>query len=256
VAGIAAAAAAGLVGVVLLVPAGFVVAVAVLQLALVWAWMVGTDLPGLTVGVVLGATAAAAGDVALLSQTGHGLTPLVVLLGAVFPLLLVHQLARGDGRHRVAESLSGVAAGCVAGSGLALYLELARYSRRIAVAAVLAALLGVLAAALVDAVLRAEAFAEGVFHGLGGVVTATLAGVVVAVAATRAVPVQPVWAALLGGAVGLCAALVAVGAGYITWSVEPGRAAFAPVALPVLRVLLPLSAAAPVAYLLGVAVVR
>ncbi|MBI1757897.1 MAG: hypothetical protein HYR62_01490 [Actinobacteria bacterium] len=255
VAGVAVVVAAGVGAGSLLSQAGLVLVVATLQVALVWAWVMGTDLPGRAGGLLLGGGAAAAVDAALLSQRGHGLTPLVVLLGAAFPLLLVHQLARQAGRTRLTESLSGVAAGCVAASALALYLELARYSGPVATAALLATVLGLLAASLVDAAHRVQAFAEGVFHGLGGVLAAAAVGAAVAVLRLRSVPVPAAWAALLGGGVGLSAGLVAVGAGYVARSATPRRTAFAPATLPVLRVLLPLSAAAPVAYLLGLVVI-
>jgi hypothetical protein len=54
--------------------------------------------------------------------------------------------------------------------------------------------------------------------------------------------------------VGVTAGLLAVGAAYVTVTVRPRRTPFAPFTLPLLKVLLPLAATAPVAYLLGLVV--
>lgn len=254
----AAATAAGLAvavsAVVVLWPVAIAVVVACCQLVLLWAWLVGTGVPGHRGGLALGVATVLVADVALWREHGDGLAPLVVAMGAVFPLLLLHQLLRGPGRDRVTDSMAGVAAATVAAATMALYLEMARSVVSVALAAVLAVVVGLFAASVVDAVVRTEAFAEGIFHSAVGVAVSAAAGAAVAGYLLRTE--RLVWAVLLGAAVAASAGLVAVGGGYLARSAVPRGSAFAPAALPALRLLLPLAAAAPVAYLFATVVVR
>jgi hypothetical protein len=233
---------------------GWVAGVAVLQAVLVWAWVMGTATPGKWGGLVLAGASAGGADALLLRDQHDGLVPLLTVFGLLFPALLAHQLARGVVRTRLTESLSGVAAGCVAVVALACYLELRQDAGTVAAAGLLAAATGLLAGRLLDALRPEQVFAEGVFHGLLGVAGATVAGAAVSAARLRGGPVGLPGAALLGAGVGLTVGLVAVGAAYVALTVRPRRTPFAPITLPVLKVLLPLAVTAPVAYLLGLVV--
>jgi hypothetical protein len=230
--------------------------IVVIQAALVWAWVAGTATPGPVGGLLLGLASAATADTLVLVGNGTGVSPLLVVFGLLFPLLLVHQLTRGVVRTRLTESLSGLAAECVAVTALACYLELQQSSRPVAAAALLAATLGLLAGRLMDIVRPVQAFAAGVFHGVAGVFAAAVVGAGTALLRLHPghlpVPTTVLLGAGLGGTVGV----MAVGAAYITQTVQPLRTAFAPATLPVLRVLFPLAVTAPVAYLLGLVVIR
>jgi hypothetical protein len=168
----------------------------------------------------------------------------------------VHQLSRGVVRTRLTESLSGLVAECVAVAALACYLELQQSSRPVAAAALLAATLGLLAGRLVDVVRPTQAFAEGVFHGVAGVLAAAGAGAGTALLRLHPGHLSVPATVLLGAGLGATVGVMAVGAAYITQTVQPLRTGFAPATLPVLRVLFPLAVTAPVAYLLGLVVIR
>jgi len=254
----AAVVALGAVGLALGAPrfgdAGWLAAVAAMQALLVWAWVMGTAIPGRWGGLLLGAGSGAAADALLLRNAHDGLTPLLTVFGLLFPALLLHQLARGVVRTRLTESLSGIAAGCVAVVALAGYLELRQDAGAVAAASLLAAAAALVAGRTLDALRPEQVFADGVFHGLLGVAGAVVAGAAVAAARLLGEPVSTVGAVLLGACVGATVALVAVGAAYVAVTVRPRRTPFAPLTLPVLKVLLPLAVTAPVAYLLGLVV--
>lgn len=234
--------------------AGWLAAVAALQVVLVWAWVMGTAIPGKWGGLLLGAGSAAAADALLLRDQHDGLVPLLTVIGLLFPALLLHQLARGVVRTRLTESLSGLAAGCVAVVAMACYLELRQDAGAIAGASLLAAAAGLFAGRVLDALRPEQAFAEGIFHGLLGVAGATVTGAAVTTVRLHGEPVRALGAGLLGAGIGATVGLVAVGAAYIAVTVRPRRTPFAPFTLPVLKVLLPLAVTAPVAYLLGLVV--
>jgi hypothetical protein len=234
--------------------AGWLAGIALLQAVLVWAWVMGTAIPGKWGGLLLGAGTAAAADALLLRDTNDGLVPLLTVLGLLFPALLLHQLARGVVRTRLTESLSGVAAECVAVVALACYLELRQDAGPVAAASLLAAAAGLFAGRVLDTLRPEQAFAEGIFHGLLGVTGAAVTGAAVTGLRLRGEPVRTLMAVLLGAGMGATVGLVAVGAAYVAVTVRPRRTPFAPLALPVLKVLLPLAVTGPVAYLLGLVV--
>jgi hypothetical protein len=239
---------------------GWLVTVGLLQLALVWAFVMGTAIPGRIGGLLLGAGSGIAADALLLADRHEGLTPLLTVYALLFPALFLHQLGRGVVRAKVTESLAGVAVGSVAVGALAGLLELRQVSPPVASAALLAGAAGLLAGRVLDLVRPGEAFGEGVFHGLIGVVGSTLAGAVTAVVrlyhfeGNGDPSVGPAGAGLLGAGIGVTVGFVAVGAAYVAVTARPRRAPFAPLTLPVLKVLLPLAATTPVAYLLGLVV--
>ena len=233
---------------------GWLAGVAAMQVALVWAWVLGTAIPGRWGGLLLGAGSAAAADALLLYDRHDGLVPLLTVFGLLFPAMLMHQLARGVVRTRVTESLSGVATGCVSAAALACYLELRQDAGAVAAASLLAAAAGLLAGRVLDMLRPEQAFADGIFHGLLGVAGAAVAGAAAAVARLHGEPVPVLGAGLLGAGIGVTVGLVAVGAAYLAATVRPRRTPFAPLTLPVLKVLLPVAVTAPVAYLLGLVV--
>jgi hypothetical protein len=227
---------------------------ALLQALLVLSWIVGTGLPGRLGGLLIGAVAAAAADVALLVQEPVTLAALLGVLALCVPALLVHQLARGVVRVRVTESLSGVTVLCTAVAALAAPLALARAvdGPRLVSAAMVAAGLGLFASHLVDTVLPVPRLSAEVPHGLLAVAAAIGAGAVAGAghaAGDRTLGL--VGGVGLGAVVAAVAALVAVGVGYIAQTVEPLRVPLAQLALPYLRVGLPLAFTAPVGYLLA-----
>jgi hypothetical protein len=227
---------------------------AVLQALLVVAWIVGTGLPGRIGGLLIGAAAAAAADATLLVKQPATLSALLGVLALCLPALLVHQLARGVVRVRVTESLSGVTVLCTAVAALAAPLALARAvdGPRLVSAAVVAAGVAVVACHLVDTVLPVPRLSAEVPHGLLGVAVAVGAGAVAGAGhAAGDATLGPVGGAGLGALVAAVAALVAVGVGYIAQTVEPLPVPLARLALPYLRVALPLAFSAPVGYLLA-----
>lgn len=239
---------------------GWVVAVGLLQAVLVWAFVMGTAIPGRIGGLLLGLGAAAAADALLLGNDQDGLVPLLTVYGLLLPALFLHQLARGVVRTRVTQSLAGVGAGAVAAGALAGLLELRQVSPPVASAALLAGAAALFAGRLLDLVRPGQVFGEGVFHSVIGVAGSALAGAAAAVVrlyhfeGNGDPSVGPAGAGLLGGGIGVTVGFVAVGAAYVAVTARPRRTPFAPLTLPVLNVLLPLAAMTPVAYLLGLVV--
>jgi hypothetical protein len=239
---------------------GWLGAVGLLQLGLVWSYVLGTGIPGRIGGLVLGVASGAAADALLLHDQTTTLVPLLTVYGLLLPALFLHQLTRGVVRAQVTESLAGVAVGAVAVTLLGGLLELRQVSPPVASAALLAGAGGLLAGRLLDLSYPGDAFGEGIFHGLIGVAGSTVAGAAAAVArlhhfGTHGDPsVSTVGSGLLGAGIGVTVGLVAVGAAYVAVTARPRRAPFATLTLPVLKVLLPLAATIPVAYLLGLVV--
>ena len=224
------------------------------QLALVAAWVVGTALPGRIGGLLIGAGAAVGVDAAVLVRPRSPLAGILGVLGLCMVALLVHQLSRGVIRVRVTESMSGVAALCTAVAGLGGYLALQRAAEgdRLVSAAAVAAGLALVVGHLADTVLPVPRFSDEVPHGVLGVGLAVAFGTLAGAAHALGVrQVDLAEGALLGALVGGTAALVAVGVGYVARTVEPRQVRFAQLAIPYLRVALPLALTAPVAYLIG-----
>ncbi len=235
---------------------GVLVAVAVLQVLLVPAWVYGTALPGRIGGTLLGLGAAAAADTALVVRDRVSLLALLGVLALVLPALVVHQLTRGVVRVRVAESLAGIALLLTAVVGLATLIALARAvdGPRLVAALVAGAGAGLAVARLVDAVAPAPRLADDVAHGLLAVLAAGPAGAAAgALLAGDARHLDAAGGALLGAVVAVLAALVTVGIGYVAATVPEPRRATSP-ALAYLGVVVPLAFAAPVGYLVALAV--
>jgi hypothetical protein len=228
---------------------GRLVAVAVLQLALVAAWVVATGIRGFVGSLALGVAAAAGADLAMLLPERPQLDWLLAVLGLGFLAAVVHQMTRPSPRLYLVASLAGVVLLVCSVSALAVLLTLGRLEdgERAVVTAVLAVGAALVVGHLVDLVLPRPQIAAGVPRGMLGLVLAVLAATVVAVLRRDgSTLVDALSAATYGAALGGVAALMALGASYIL--IERGRCSWA---LSVVQAVLPLAAAAPVAYALA-----
>jgi hypothetical protein len=228
---------------------GRLVAVAVLQLALVAGWVVATGIRGRLGSLALGVAAAAGADLALLLPDRPQLDGLLAVLGLGFLAAVVHQMARPSPRIYLVASLAGVVLLLCSVSSLAVLLGVGRLDdgERALVTAVLAVGAALLVGHLVDLVLPRPQLAAGVPRGLLALVLAVAAAVVVAlVRRTGGALLDTLSALTYGAALGGVAALMALGASYVV--AERRGASWA---LPVVQAVLPLAAAAPVAYALA-----
>lgn len=228
---------------------GRLVAVAVLQLALVAAWVVATGIRGFVGSLALGVVAAAGADAALLLPERPELDWLLAVLGLAFLAAVVHQMTRPSPRLYLVASLAGVLLLVCSVCALAVLLGVGRIrdGEHAAVTAVLAVGAALLVGHLVDLVLPRPQIAVGVPRGLLGVVLAVVAAVLVALLRRDGdTLVTALSAATYGAALGGVAALMALGASYVV--AERGEPSWA---LPVVQAVLPLAAAAPIAYALA-----
>ncbi len=157
---------------------GMIVAVAVVQAALVVSWVLGSGLPGRIGGIVLGVMAAAATDVAVTRYHESGYQPVLAVLGVAIPLMFVHQLTRGVVRSRVVESLADITLLVLAVTAIG-GLILLRYQGngdRTVLAVVGAMTAGLVVGHLADMVIPAPRFDESIDRGLPGVVLGIVAG--------------------------------------------------------------------------------
>lgn len=256
-AGIAAVLAVGLGVAAAVGREGVAAGVAVVQLLLVPAWVLGTGLPGRRGGSLIGLGAAAAADVVLLARDRTSLQVLLGVVALAFPVLLVHQLTRGVVRVRVTESLSGIALLVTAqvAAAAAIALTSAMDGPRLASAVLVAAAAGLAVAHLTDAVAPVPRLAEDVRHGLLAVALAVAAGAVAGLLHARgADQLTAANGAALGAAVAGVAALLAVGVGYVAATVDPRPPRAGPPALAYLSAGLPLALACPVGYLVALSV--
>jgi len=226
--------------------AGRFAAVVVLQLALVAAWVAATGIRGSAGSLALGGLASIGADLAVVLPERPELDRLLAVLGLGFLLAVVHQMTRPSPRRYLVASLAGVLLLLCCVSALAVLLAVARVGDG-AQTAVLAVGAALLAGHLVDLVLPRPQIADSVPRGLPGLFVAVLAAVVVALLRRDGgALVDPLSAVVEGASLGGVAALMAVGASYVV--AERGAAGWS---LPVVQAVLPLAAAAPVAYLLA-----
>jgi hypothetical protein len=227
---------------------GRLVAVVLLQVALVAAWVVAVGIRGFLGSLGLGAAAAAGADAALLLPDRPELDWLLAVLGLGFLAAVVHQMVRPAPRLYLVASLAGVVLLVCSVCALAVLLGLGRLDdgERALVTALLAVGAALLVGHLVDLVLPRPQIADGVPRGLLGLLLAVLAAVVVAYLRRDGDTLTAgVSAVVYGAALGGVAALMSLGASYVV--AERGRVGWA---LPVVQAVLPLAAAAPVAYAL------
>ncbi len=228
---------------------GRLIAVLVVQLALVGAWVVATGIRGFIGSLGIGMAAAVGSDLLLALPERAVLGSLLMVLGPGLLVAIVHQMARPAPRRYLVASLAGVVLLICAVVALSVLVALGRSTDgdRLATSAVLVIGAALLVGHLVDFLLPRPVIAAGVPRGLTGLVLAVLAGV--AVALLRRQPgdlVDGVSAATYGAAIGGVAALVAVGASYVV-AERPQRGW----ALPVVQATLPIAASAPVAFFLA-----
>jgi hypothetical protein len=227
---------------------GRLVAVVLLQLALVAAWVVAVGIRGLLGSIGLGVAVAAAADAALLLPDRPQLDWLLAVLGLGFLAAVVHQMVRPAPRLYLVASLAGVVLLLSSVCALAVLLGLGRLDdgERALVTALLAVGAALLVGHLVDLVLPRPHITPEVPRGLLGLLLAVLAAVVVAWSRRDGDTLTDgTWAAVHGAALGGLAALTGLGASYVV--AERGHGGWA---LPVVQAVLPLAAAAPLAYAL------
>lgn len=232
-------------------------ALAVVQVLLVYAWVMGTAMPGRIGALLLGTGTALACDVLVYQRPHQGLGPIMYAYAGTFVLAIVHQLCRGVVRVRVAESVAHV---CMLSAGVAAltgYLALRNAVGSTLLSVALSATgLAVIAGFLTDAVVPLPRFDRGVEHGLLAVLAAVAVGAGVGWlrVSQAGLSVEPRTGAVFGGALGLLAALAGVGIAYVCEASSPRRAPFGGLTLPYLRAVLPFAVTAPVAFVLGSAV--
>lgn len=228
---------------------GRVAAVVLLQLGLVAAWVVATGIRGFLGSLVLGGAAAVAADAAMLLPARPQLDWLLAVLGLGFLAAVVHQMTRPAPRRYLVASLAGVVLLLCSICALAVLLGVARLDDgpRATETAVLVVGTALLVGHLVDLVLPRPQITPGVPRGLLGVVLAVLAATAVALLSRGGDALVDVLAAAIYGlALGGVAALTALGPSYV--ATERGERSWA---LPVVQAVLPLAAAAPVAFALA-----
>jgi hypothetical protein len=236
---------------------GRLAAVLVLQLGLVLAWVLVTGIQGFTGSLTVGAAAAVATDLLLGLPERPSLGGLLVVFGVGFLAIVLQQMFRRPRQELVASLSGGVLLFCIVGA-LGALLLLGRTPGGDGRAALALAAVGtaLLVGHLVDLVLPRPQLAADVPRGVVGLVLSVLAAAAVTwflrdVGDLAGVVTAAGFGAALGGA----AALTAVAASYLvveTTAVQGrGDDVEGPQvslwALPVVQVVLPIAAAAPVA---------
>ncbi|SDY79067.1 hypothetical protein SAMN05661080_04617 [Modestobacter sp. DSM 44400] len=228
---------------------GLVVAVAVLQLGLVAAWVVATGIRGFLGSLAIGVAAAAGADVALLLPDRARLDQLLVVLGLAFLAAVAHQMTRPAPRRYLVASLAGVLLLVACVCSLAVLLMVGRTEGGNRVAATYALVVGaaLVVGHLVDLVLPRPLIADGVPRGLLGLGAGVLAAVAVALLRRNGGDlIAAMTAVTSGAALGAVAVLMGLGASYVV--AERAQHGWA---LAVVQAVLPLAAVAPVAYALA-----
>jgi hypothetical protein len=238
---------------------GRLAAVLVLQLGLVLAWVLVTAIQGFAGSLAVGAAAAVAADLTLGLSAHPSLGGLLAVFGVGFLAVVVQQMFRRP-RQELVASMSGAVLLFTVVGALAALLLLGREQAGDghAVVALLAAGGALVIGHLVDLVLPRPQLAADVPQGLVGLVLAVLTGAGVAYLGRDAGNALDGIAAVVYGAVlGMVASLMTLAASYVVVAArgtdDPGddgpacEPRFSPWALPLLQVVLPLAACAPVA---------
>lgn len=225
--------------------AGRLAAVAVLQVALAAAWVPATGIPARAGAPALGLAAAAGADLLLVVPERPEIGALLAVPGLGLLAAVLHQMLRRAPRHDVVGSLAGVLLLVCAVCALAVVLLLPVAGDEAAGTTTLLVVgTTLLVGCLVDLVLPRPPVAAGVPRGVPALVLSVLAGSAVAVVRHGADDLATGLGALVAGlALAAVAALVGLAAGYVV-AREPARA-WAP---PLLQAVLPVAAAAPVAF--------
>ncbi|MGH8860648.1 MAG: hypothetical protein ACRDVG_05345 [Jatrophihabitantaceae bacterium] len=237
------------------------VAVAAVQALLAFTWIHVLRVPGRHGGVVIAGLAAAGSDLAASLWPHSRLAAMLAVIGLAVPVMFVHQLLRGAARVRVGESFGAISLLVVGEASLPALLQLRHQFPDVRLGgdptfAVIVVTTGALLVGLFsDMTLPVPRFDEEVPRGLPAVLVAALVGAGIGHLALRE---SPAFAsgrgAFIGAAVGIVAALLAVAIAFVEHGVPLAESGFARRARPVLTVLVPLALAAPVGFLLCVAV--
>jgi hypothetical protein len=220
------------------------VAVAVLQAALVVAWVPATGIPARAGAPALGLAAAAGADLLLVLPDRPEIGSLLAVPGLGLLAAVLHQMLRRAPRTDVVGSLAGVLLLVCAVTALAVLLLLPAAGDTPAALPLLVVGTTLLVVALVDLVLPRPAVAAGVPRGVPALALGVLAGTAVAGVGSGADGAGALVGAVVAGlALGAVAALVGLAAGYVV-AAGPGRAW----AATLLQAVLPFAAAAPVAF--------
>ena len=239
---------------------GRLAAVLVLQLGLVLAWVLVTGLQGFAGSLAVGAAAAVAADLILGLSADPVLGELLAVFGVGFLAVVVQQMFRRPRTDLVA-SLSGAVLLFTVVGALAALLLLGRSASgsRWAVVALLAVGAALVVGHLVDWLLPRPQLTVEVPRGLIGLLLAVLAaaGVAALGRGSGGVLGGSSSALVYGAVLGLVAALTALVASYVVAAATaedapqgdgaPGEPRFSAWALPLVQVVLPLAACAPVA---------
>ncbi len=235
---------------------GRLAAVLVLQLGLVLSWVLVTGIQGFAGSLAVGAAAAVAADLILVLPERPSLGGLLAVFGVGFLAIVLQQMLRRP-RHDLVASLSGgVLLFCVVGAlGALLLLGTTPGGDGRAALAVAAVGTALFVGHLVDLVFPRPQLAFDVPRGVVGLVLAVLAaGAVTWYLRDMGDLAGDLAAAGFGAALGGVAALTAVAASYVvveaTAMDDDGEELGPHVSLwslPVVQVVLPFAAAAPVA---------
>lgn len=253
IAGAIVAVAGSVAGAAQLNTVALMVVAAIMQALLLVGWLMITDPPSPRGVVVIAVGTAVAADVLAAFGTQASLAPLAGVVGFAVVATILVQLARGVARARVTEAMSASLGAALAAVSVATLLVLMRQDGgpEAVTATALAAAVAVLTARCVDRVLPVPHVAIGVERGGLGIILGSMTGTAAtAVYASTVVSLTPRGGALLGWAVALVAVLADLAASYVLIEAAP-RSVYSFAAGP----LVALTAAAPVAYLLGLLVV-
>ena len=249
------------------------IVIVVTQAVFAVAWVFGTAMPGRWGGIVLAGAAATAADVSV-SVWPHGrLGVLAGVIGLAIPAMFVHQLTRGAARVRLVASLSAIAVLLLAEVSLAALPQLrhefvdAEHGGQVVAAAVLAVAAALAGGYVVDLIAPTPRFDPDVARGIPAFVVSVALGALVGFLALRDVAgFVGGRAALVGLVLGALAGLLAVAAAFVAAEAPQPHPVAGTVAghgdgtgvgwilRPVFAALFPFAVAAPVAFLVCLAI--
>jgi hypothetical protein len=249
------------------------VVVAVVQAALAVSWVFGARVPGRIGGVICIGLAAAGADVTVSVWPHSRLGTLLAVFGLTVLALFVHQVFRGAARVRLVDSIGSIALGVLSAVGLAALVQLRHewvspaLGGRVVAGVAAAAGAALLVGALIDLITPVPHFDPRVPRGLLAVIGSTGAGSTVGHVLLRSdVEFVDGRGAFVGGAVGALVGFLAVAVSFVVATTDDlvvapteadaGRSGGTAQRhlRPVLATLVPLGLAAPVGYLLCLAV--
>jgi hypothetical protein len=237
------------------------IAVAVVQGVLAFAFVFGTGMPGRKGAIVIAALAAGGAD-ATASVWPHGrLGALIAVVGLAVPVMFVHQLSRGAARTRIVSSLSAVSLLVLSVVALAALLQLrhefvdAALGGR-AASMVVASVAGALVVGyLVDMVLPFPRFDADVPRGVLALIFSAAVGGALGYLILRSdAAFADGRAIFIGAALGALAGLLAVAAAFVLATTPDPETRLGPPLRPVLAAVLPLCLLAPAGFLLCLAI--